>query len=267
MWQDNTPEISSTLRTDLDFCHQKHSEHHSGVSPLVEINFDMVTKFPLDYMHLVCLGVMRRLINLWLNGPRYCKLSQITVNTLSDRLFQIRRYIPREFSRKPKSLLDIKQWKATELRLFLIYTGPVVLKGLIEPKISSNFLDLSVAVRVLLCPRLLKNYVDFARQLLTYFVQSFGELYGQDQLVYNFHSLIHIADDAINFGVLDRCPSFKYENFLGQLKKLVRSLQQPCSQIFKQVFEGCLNKYVQRDKQKFSVPPFDGPVTIALRHC
>ena len=210
------------------------------MSPLIELGFDMVTKFPLDYMHLVCLGVVRRLINLWLNGPRSCKMSQNTVNTLSDRFLQIRYYISREFSRKPRSLSDFRHWKATELRLFLIYTGPVVLKGFLEPKLYSNFLDLSVAVRILLCPILLKNYVGFARQLLIYFVQLFGELYGEDQLVYNVHFLIHLADDAVNFGVLDKCSSFRYENYLGQLKKHVRRPQQPCSQVVRRIFEGCL---------------------------
>ncbi|XP_065652632.1 uncharacterized protein LOC136079889 isoform X1 [Hydra vulgaris] len=228
----------------------------------------MVTKFRLDYMHLVCLGVVRRLINLWLNSPRSSKMSQNTVNTLSDRFLQIRCYISKEFSRKPRSLSDFRHWKATELRLFLIYTGPVVLKGFLEPKLYSNFLDLSVAARILLCPILLKNYVGFARQLLIYFVQSFGELYGEDQLVYNVHSLIHLADDAVNFGVLDKCSSFKYKNYLGQLKKLVHRPQKPCSQVVRRIFEGCLkidgHHYYQ---QKFSILHVDGPITIALRHC
>ena len=52
------PHTSSILRANSNFCHQKHSEHYSGVSHLIEINFDMVTKFSLGYMHLVCLGVM-----------------------------------------------------------------------------------------------------------------------------------------------------------------------------------------------------------------
>nr|XP_047131573.1 uncharacterized protein LOC124810559 isoform X1 [Hydra vulgaris] len=259
---------SATLRTDSDFRYQNSLEHHIDVSPLIELGFDMVTKFPLDYMHLVCLGVVRRIINLCLNGPRSCKLSQNTVNILSDRFFQIRCYIPKEFSRKPRSLSDFRHWKATELRLFLIYTGPVVLKGLLEPKFYSNFLDLSVAIRILLCPILLKNYIGLARQLLTYFVQSFGKLYGKDQLVYNVHSLIHLADDAVNFGVLDKCSSFKYENYLGQLKKLVHRPQQPCSQIVRRIFEGCLKEDRHHIHQlKFSIQHVDGPITIALRHC
>lgn len=45
---------------------------HGGVtSNLIELpNFDIVQSFPLDYMHLVLLGVVRKLLNLWLSkGP------------------------------------------------------------------------------------------------------------------------------------------------------------------------------------------------------
>lgn len=101
-------------------------------------------------MHLICLGVVRRLINLWVNGPRSCKLSQSTPTNISDRLSGIVSFIPREFSRKPRSLLDDKIWKATELRMFLVYTGPVVLKGFLPSNLYFNLLNFSVAVRILI---------------------------------------------------------------------------------------------------------------------
>lgn len=49
--------------------------HHLGSSPLVATSLGMVSGFPLDYMHLVCLGVMRWLLHLWLKGPLACRLS------------------------------------------------------------------------------------------------------------------------------------------------------------------------------------------------
>ena len=45
------------------------------VSPLTELNIGMVSHFPLDYIHLVCLGVVRRTICLWIKGELQCRQS------------------------------------------------------------------------------------------------------------------------------------------------------------------------------------------------
>jgi len=266
------PSVSAPLRTDVDFINRKDSSHHRAVSPFAELHIGMITNFPLDYMHLICLGVMRRMLHLWVHGPHACKLSHSTISAISDRMQAARSYIPREFSRKPRSLLEYKLWKATELRLFLVYTGQVILKGFLSPKVYSNFLDLSVAVRLLLSPPLIERYVDYADKLLKYFVLSFCRIYGNDQLVYNVHSLIHVADDARNFGALDNVSSFKYENFLGKLKKLVRRPQSPCTQIVRRLLEGhgqsnFLEKPASLQTKTFARPHMAGPTTVAMSYC
>lgn len=55
------PEYLSTLRTDISFAERKQKKHHKEISPLVDIGINMITMFPLDPMHLVYLGVMRKL--------------------------------------------------------------------------------------------------------------------------------------------------------------------------------------------------------------
>lgn len=53
------------LRTDVKFAKNFHKEHQSGTSSLLKITgFRGITKVPLDYMHLVLLGVVKRLIRL-----------------------------------------------------------------------------------------------------------------------------------------------------------------------------------------------------------
>lgn len=59
----------SSLRTDESFRLRKNLEHHTGISPFEKILLPMVTTFPLDYMHLVCLGQMKKLLMLWLREP------------------------------------------------------------------------------------------------------------------------------------------------------------------------------------------------------
>lgn len=56
------PEINFILRTDQDFVEFRQEEHHTGISILNEIpNLGLVTSFALDYMHLHCLGVTKKL--------------------------------------------------------------------------------------------------------------------------------------------------------------------------------------------------------------
>ena len=121
------PELTAQARTDVAFDEMQDEHHHTGISPLRNLKLGLVSQFVLDYMHLVCLGVVRKLIILWTKGPLRCRISANTTKMISEKLWAIRGYLPREFSRKPRSLFEVRQWKATEFRQFLLYTGPVVL--------------------------------------------------------------------------------------------------------------------------------------------
>lgn len=171
--------------------------HQGGVSPLSELGVGLVSSFVLDYMHLVCLGAMRQLIYLWFKGPLKCRQSVQNLTTISAFMVSVRQYLPRNFARKPRSLLEISMWKATELRQFLLYTGPVVLLKNMPNTMYRNFILLSVSVRILLSPDLCTENCE---DILKLFVQDFGLIYGLEFVGYNIHFLIHIAQDAQNFG-------------------------------------------------------------------
>ena len=112
----------------------------------------MVSQFPLDYMHLVCLGVVRRLLNLWLRGPLKSRLSAKVVDSISSQLVKMRPNIPVEFARKPRSLREVDRWKATEFRQFLLYTGPVVLSSFFDSNTYNNFMLLFCGISILASP-------------------------------------------------------------------------------------------------------------------
>ena len=53
-------------------------------------------------------------------------------------------------------------------------------------------------------------------------MKKFSQLYGKNNMVYNVHSLMHIYQDVITHGSLDDLSCFRFESFLGQMKKLIR---------------------------------------------
>jgi hypothetical protein len=165
---------------------------------------------------------MKRLLVLWLGkGPTACRISSGVKADISDHLANIARHIPKEFARKPRSMSEVERWKATEFRLFLLYTGPVVLKNRIPTEVYDNFMLLNTAIRILCSPSL-HHQTDRAQTLLENFVQHFGQLYGTDLISYNVHALLHLPEEVKRYGVLDNFSSFPFENFLYQVKRMIR---------------------------------------------
>lgn len=58
-------EMNSPLRTDDSFRNKDCMEYHRKDSPLLALDVGLVSQVPLDYMHLVCLGVTKKLLNFF----------------------------------------------------------------------------------------------------------------------------------------------------------------------------------------------------------
>ena len=113
-------------------------EHHNAVSPFVDF-VNLVTEFPYDYMHLVCLGVMKRLLLIWINWPQATRLTKACVMNISNRLLEMKECVTTDFSRKPRGSQDIHYWKATEFRLFFIVFRTSCFKGYPIQKFIRSF--------------------------------------------------------------------------------------------------------------------------------
>jgi len=233
------PSTSASLRTDEDFEKMLDDDHHISLSPLSVLPIGMVSQFGLDYMHLVCLGVVKRLLLYWKGpiGPLHVRLGRQSILQLSTKLLHVKEYVPREFARRPRAFTELPRWKATEFRQFLLYTGPIILSGILPEPLYRHFLLLSVAIIILASPRFVPDFIDYANELLVLFVKQAETLYGKEILVYNVHCLIHLAGDVRKLGCLDTFSAFPFENKLGQLKKLVRKPQFPIQQVLRRLAE------------------------------
>lgn len=175
------PELNSLLRTD-ELCKQNRRR----VSPSEDLNIGFIKQVPLDYMHVVCLGVM---LTFWVKRKRNARIvDNEKMITLNGRIETMKTYIPKEFARTPRGFTDVERFKATEFRQILLYTGPLLLKDVISQNQYNHFLSLHTAIRILCSPNLHLSHLEASRTLLHYFVQNYGCLYGEQFISHNVHN-------------------------------------------------------------------------------
>jgi hypothetical protein len=236
------PELNAPLRTDESFAARSDEPFHHRASPLLDLNIGLISTFPLDYMHLVCLGVTKRLVQFWIRGMKGIKgfkrarLSVAYQNAVSAYLMNTKSVWPSDFSRDPRGLIDIDRWKATELRQFLLYVSLPALKDVLEADVYEHFLLLHCAISIL-SGNLYLELNRLAHRLLKKFVKDAPKFYGVAFVVYNVHALVHLSSDSLRLGKLDSFGAFKFENKLGMMKAEIRSHSMPLQQLCKRVAE------------------------------
>lgn len=157
-------------RTDIN-----HHISNTNISCIVNV----ITSFSLNYMHLVILGVMKKLLLLWIKGPLNVRLPSSKINQLSNLSISFKSEFPCGSSRKPRALIEIAHWKATEFRSFLLYIGPIILKNVVSVDCYKNCIDLNISMNILLSPNILiiVHSYNNADDLLNYFVKTFEQIY------------------------------------------------------------------------------------------
>jgi hypothetical protein len=247
---------NNSLRTDSSFRRRQDPKHHQkgDLSPLTRLSVDMVKSFPLDYMHLICLGVVKRLIGIWVDGSKKDlpnKLYSGALDEVNQMIKACSKYFSSEFNRKSRDITDYKHWKAVEFRSFLLYSGVIVLKGILPPDKYDHFLLLHVALRILCSPNSTEPQLEFAKRCLNNLVSLFDSLYGRQHIVYNVHNLLHLTDDCIYFKrPLASYSSFPFESYLGNIKRLLCGTRKPLSQLYRRISE--IDAY---EAKKFYVQP------------
>jgi len=236
------PEMTAALRTHDSFKSQSQPGHHNKneTSPLLLIpNFDIIKGVTLDYMHLLCIGVIRSLFEKWLNkGTSLARIKRTKRKILRESLKLVTSSIPCEFQRKEYDLEDWGNWKATQFRFFLLYCGSIVLKNVLSEERYKHILLLLVACRILCNSAIANEQVSYARELLRKFFYLMPTYYDLESQSMNFHNLIHIADDVEYIQTsLSYFSAFPFENMLGKIKKLIRAPKNPLVQVVNRLAE------------------------------
>jgi len=264
------PQENLQERTDESFRNFHQPSHHMNASPLLLIYppINMISQFVLDFMHLGPLGVMKRLlVENWTSGNLKGKISQQQKIELSRRLEYIGPSIPVEFQRKPRSLNILAKWKATEFMFILLYCGPIVLKHLMSDEQYQHFLLFHTACR-LLCMKNASEYVEYAKEYSTTFVNISSIIYGPEFVVLNVHNLYHLADDVANMNcsLLD-ISAFSFENCLGKIKRKINAPYRPLAQYCNRLHEeNCLQNKLITKLNEFEVLKKNGDEILELKY-
>ena len=94
-----------------------------GPSPLLTFqNFDYVHGIPTEYLHSVCIGLIKRLLELCFNigdqRTRNITRKLSSINKFNDSMSSVK--VPREFSRRCRKL-DFSVMKAQEFRNIILF--------------------------------------------------------------------------------------------------------------------------------------------------
>ena len=238
------PELDSRNRLDSDFKERIDIDQHlCSISPLLEY-VPFVTAFPPEYMHLVCLGIFRKLAFYYLrttkNKRLACRIPPSRLIHFNEMIIICSKYLPFEFKRKLEN--EIEHWKATQFRTCFLFLGPFIFKNFLPDNYYRHFLLLNFSVYVLISDEFHIQFLEHARSCIKRFVHQMTELFGSASLIYNVHCLLHICDFVERFGQLDSFSAFPFENFLRHIRRKIHGNFKPLEQITNRILESSGHK-------------------------
>jgi hypothetical protein len=186
-----------------------------GPSPLVALeNFDNVNSYVIDYMHCILLGVVKTILNFL-----YVTL-KINFKEVEERILKV--LPPSEITRIPDKIFKFQQWKANQSRAFLLHYAYGALKGLIPEEYLSHLMLLSEGIYILLKSQISREDFEVAENKLNEFCANYTGLYGENNVTFNVHLVLHIPTMVLNAGPLFTYSLFPFESKNGQIIKFVR---------------------------------------------
>ncbi|XP_047037898.1 uncharacterized protein LOC124643091 isoform X2 [Helicoverpa zea] len=232
------PKSNCPKRNDKDFRAKKYEEHHKHDSPLLKLNIDMIEDFPVaDSLHLIDLGLMKRLLIGWRDGKLGKYLTKWSAREIDIvNSFLLNCQMPKEIHRSMRSVDVLAHWKGSEYRSFFYYLSVIILNHVLKPEPFYHFLNLFCAITICSNEKHLP-LLPIAEKMLEDFTESFKAFYGRDYITSNIHNLTHIVDEVRKFGILQTFNAYPFENKLYAIKQTIRHGKQPLQQVARRIIE------------------------------
>ena len=184
-------------------------------------SFNFVNNISVEYLHIVCLGAVKRCVELTFRVGE--ARSRITTRKLSlpsqfntQIIFIL---VPREFNRRIRDL-DFSVYKGQEFRNLILFFFPLIL-NCIEPNAKERHMWLHLAYMIRSCVIPSEEFKLFPLHVLDKCCSAFYSLYQQLFGVKNCPYTIHMVGSHLiemrYHGPLTATSAFPFESFYGEM--------------------------------------------------
>lgn len=212
-----------------------------GRSPLTQIpNFNFVRDSPVDYMHAVCIGAVKRLLELTFavgeNRPRITKRKLSSPLDFNKLMLDTK--VPHECSRRARELL-FSVMKAAEFRNISLFYFPHVIACITPPaKERTLWLLLAYMLRACIVPN--KEFQPIPLDHIDYccdkYYLLYESLFGETNCTYNTHVVFAHLIEMRYHGPLTSTSTFEFESFYGEMRQsYIPGTKSPLKQIFQKI--------------------------------
>ena len=224
-----------------DILSHEEAKGISGRSLLLDIPyFNYVDDSPVEYLHSVCLGVVKRTTELTFNVGENRQRNTTRKLSLASSFNALMAQIlsPREFSRRARCL-DFAVMKGQEFRNLILFFFILVI-DCIEEAAQERRLWLLLAYMIRLCVLPNNEYETVDSSVLKYCGEQFYKLYEQlfnvRNCTYNTHVVLSHLKKIRVHGPLTTTSAFGFESFYGEMRhSFVPGTLSPLKQILQKV--------------------------------
>ena len=213
----------------------------TGRSPFLDLHyFNLVRDIPAEYLHCMCLGVIKRMVELTFNvgiaRPRVVKRRLTEPSVFNQKMSKIK--VTREFPGRVRNL-DFSVMKGQEFRNIGLFFFIVVVDCLEEHKQERRiWLLLGFMLRACVIPQHEFQNVNFSdiEFCRKQFYTLYEKLYGETNCSYNTHVVGAHLPEIRAHGPLTLTSAFGFENFYGEMRHaFVPRTISPLKQIMKKI--------------------------------
>ena len=213
----------------------------TGKSLFLEIPyFNYILGIPVEYLHSVCIGPIKRLIELTFavgeNRKRNTTRKLSLPATFNALMIKVK--VPRESSRRAREL-DFHVMKGQEFRNIVLLFFPLVIKC-IEPQAKERRLWLLLVYMVRLCVLPEDEFKQSNPDVIDYCGKHYYELYerlfSSKNCTYYTHVISCHMKEIRSLGPLTESSAFGFESFYGELRHaFVPGTSSPLVQMLKNI--------------------------------